>query len=143
MHHKFIVNIDGGSRGNPGPSAIGIFINSGKEVLKDSKYIGIATNNQAEYQAAIFALQKIKARWGKKTVKESLVEIFTDSELLVKQVNSQDKIKKPELQKLFIELWNLKVDFKQVDFEYVPREKSKEADSLVNKELDRRSNNKI
>ena len=144
MRSNFIVNTDGGSRGNPGHAAIGVIIRDEKRVPKEyGKYIGEATNNEAEYEAAIFALKKIIAVYGKKKAKESLVKLLTDSEFLVKQLNSQNKIESPKIQTLFIKLWNLKVYFKQVDFEYVHREENKEADSLVNKELDKRLNNKI
>jgi len=146
MRPNFIVNTDGGSRGNPGPAAIGIIIRDEKGVPKEyKKYIGETTNNEAEYKAMIFALQKIKALYGNKEAKKSSVKLRTDSKLLVEQLTGKCKIKKPNIQTLFIELWNLKVDFKQVDFEYVPREENSEADRLVNMALNRneKSSNQI
>ncbi len=135
---KIITYIDGGSRGNPGPSAIGIVIlNEKEEILKKySEYLGETTNNEAEYQALIFALKKIKLLYGKKKISELEVEIRSDSELLVSQLNGEYKILTPAIQSLFIKAWNLKTDFGKVKFVLVPREKNKEADRLVNEALD-------
>ena len=135
---KFIVHTDGGSRNNPGPAALGVVIANEKgEVLKKyGEYIGETTNNVAEYSAVIFALKKIKSVWGKKNAKNSSIEIFADSELLVKQLNGEYKIEHPNIQPLFLQIWNLKIDFKKVSFSSIPREKNKEADRLVNEALD-------
>jgi ribonuclease HI len=130
---KIIVHTDGGSRGNPGPAAIGVVL-GGKEY---GEYIGHATNNQAEYQAVIFALKKLKQILGKKKTKETEVVVKIDSELVVKQLNGKYKILEKELQPLFLEIWNLRLDFKNVSFEHVRREENKTADGLVNKILDR------
>lgn len=121
---------------------IGIVIRDEKGDRKEySEYIGKATNNEAEYQAAIFALQKLKTICGEKKAKECLVQLSTDSQLLVKQMNSQYKVKKANIKSLFVELCNLKDYFGQVDFFLIPGEENREADRLVNRELDR--NNKI
>src|SRR3989344_6630577 len=134
----FIVHTDGGSRGNPGPAALGVVICDSKgQVLKGyGEYIGETTNNDAEYQAAISALKKIKALWGKEKAKKSLVHIMADSQLLVRQLKGEYKIENPRIQQFFITLWNLKIDFKDVTFEAVPREQNKEADALCNEALD-------
>ena len=129
---KIIIYTDGGSRGNPGPSAIGVVIGA----KQYSELIGVGTNNEAEYKAMIFALQKAKALYGKKAVKNIEAEIRSDSELLIKQLNGQYKILEPKIQALFLKAWNLKIDFKQVKFVSIPREKNKEADRLVNEALD-------
>lgn len=129
---KIIVYTDGGSRGNPGPSAMGVVIGS-KEY---SECLGEKTNNQAEYEAVIFALKKIKQLIGKKKTKESEIELRTDSELITKQLNGQYKILEADLQILFVKVWNLRLDFKRVDFKHVPREENKRADRLVNIALD-------
>lgn len=129
---KFIINTDGGSRGNPGKAAIGAVV-GGKEY---GEYIGKTTNNVAEYQAVIFALKKAKALLGSKKAEETDVELRADSELLVRQVNGEYKMKNEELQPLFIEVWNLRQDFKSVTFKHVPREENKDADRLVNQALD-------
>jgi len=149
---KIIVYCDGGSRGNPGPAAIAFVISKanlefpeGKQAsygagriknLEFSKAIGIATNNEAEYQAAIFALKKIKQLIGKENCKKIEIEIKSDSELLISQLNGRYKIKEKNLALFFIEIWNLKQDFGEVKFFLIPREENKEADRLVNKELD-------
>jgi len=141
---KIIVFTDGASRGNPGPAAIGVIINNAKgQVLKEySKAIGKATNNEAEYQAVIFALKKIKALFGKKKVKNYEIEIKSDSELLVSQLTRKYKIKEPNIQKLFIQTWNLMIDFGKVDFKSVPREQNKLADQLANEALDANDSNR-
>ncbi len=136
--NKFIVHTDGGSRGNPGPAAIGVVIcNEKDQVLKEyGEFIGETTNNEAEYRAVISALKKIKAQWGKENAKKAAVEVYADSELMVKQLNGEYKISHPTTQKFFIELWNLKTDFAKVTFTAVPREQNKQADKMVNQALD-------
>lgn len=136
---KIIVYTDGGSRGNPGPSAIGVVIkNQNNETLKQyGEFLGPKlTNNEAEYQAVIFALKKITALYGKKTVKSLCVEINSDSELLVKQMTGKYKILHPNIQNLFFKIWNSKMDFQKVEFNYIPRQENTEADKLVNQALD-------
>lgn len=135
---KFIVHTDGGSRSNPGPAAIGVVISNEKgQVLKKfGEYLGAATNNEAEYKAAIAALKKIKSLWGKENAKKSEVALFADSELLVRQMKGQYKIENAKIQPLFLELWNLTIDFKSVKFSAISRERNKEADRLVNEALD-------
>ncbi len=125
---------DGGSRNNPGPAAVGVFI----ETLKKQygHYIGEKTNNEAEYEAVILGLKKIKQIIGKNEAKNTEVEIYLDSEFVERQMNHKYKIKEPELQKLFLEVWNLMLDFGRVTFKHIPREKNKIADGLVNKALD-------
>lgn len=130
---KIVVHTDGGSRGNPGPAAIGVVV-GGKEY---GEYIGHATNNQAEYQAVIFALKKLKQILGKKKSRETEVDMKIDSELVVKQLSGRYKILEKDLQPLFLDIWNLRLDFKNVNFEHVRREENKIADSLVNRILDR------
>jgi ribonuclease HI len=135
---KFIIFTDGGSKGNPGPAAIGVIIcNQKGEVWKKySQFIGEnKTNNEAEYEAAIFALSKLKQILGKRLAKSTEVQIRSDSELLVKQISGEYKVLEPKIKELFLELWNLKVDFKSVQFKLIPREKNKEADQLVNEAL--------
>ncbi|MBU1014824.1 ribonuclease HI family protein [Patescibacteria group bacterium] len=134
----YTVHTDGGSRGNPGPAAIGVVIGDEKgNVLKEyGEYIGETTNNEAEYRAVISSLKKIKALWGKKEAKEAVVKVCVDSELVVKQMNHEYKIENPQIQKFFLELWNLTLDFKEVSFTSIPREHNREADSMVNEALD-------
>ena len=134
----FIIQTDGGARGNPGPAAIGIVILDEQErMLKEyGEYIGEATNNEAEYRAPIFALKKLKALIGKEKAKEAEVNVFSYSELLVNQMQGEYKIEEKNIQELFLKLWNLTIDFSKVSFTAVPREQNKRADKLVNEALD-------
>ena len=136
---KIIIYTDGGSRGNPGPSAAGVvFCNEKKQCFKKySEYLGDnLTNNEAEYRAVIFAFQKFKAVFGKKLTKNTEITLKSDSELLIKQLNGEYKILDSKIQSLFLKAWNLKIDFKKVKFVLVSREKNKEADGLANQALD-------
>ena len=136
---KIIIYTDGGSRGNPGKSAIGaVFCNEKEQVIKKyGEYLGDnLTNNEAEYQAVIWALKKFKALFGKKLAESTEVQIKSDSELLVKQMNGEYKILDEKIQPLFLEVWNLKLDFQTVKFRLIPREKNTEADRLANEALD-------
>lgn len=129
---------DGGSRGNPGPAAIGVYMVDAKNsVIKEvSETIGNATNNYAEYYAVLRGLQTAKEQFGKKT-KEMEFELKLDSELVKKQLNAEYQIKEPGLVPLFIEIHNLRVaNFPQLTLTHVRRELNKEADRLVNEALD-------
>ncbi|MFH0792222.1 MAG: ribonuclease HI family protein [bacterium] len=134
-----IIYTDGGSRGNPGPSAMGVVICEGDgHVVKEySEYLSDkATNNEAEYHAAIFALTKLRALYGKKSAESTIVELRSDSELMVKQLDGKYKIIEPRIAELFLKIWNLKIDFSKVTFKLIPREDNKNADRLVNEALD-------
>lgn len=128
---------DGGSRGNPGPAAGGVVIKdeNGKLVNSFGIYLGIQTNNYAEYSALIAALEKAK------DLGASEVECILDSELVVKQMKGEYKIKEQNLQKLFIKAYNLTAGFKKVTFRHVLRSNNKEADAEVNKILDEQTKN--
>ncbi len=141
---KLIIYTDGGSRGNPGPSACGAVIKNenGEIILRTSKYLGETTNNQAEYQALVLALQKAKGIFKSQKIKKGNLECYLDSELVVRHLNHEYKIKDEGLQLLFINVWNLILDFNSVKFIHIPREKNKLADELVNKELDAREKDK-
>jgi len=141
---KIIIYTDGGARGNPGPAAIGVvFCNEKGEIFKKySEYLGENfTNNEAEYQAVIFALRKFKALFGKKLAQNTEIKIKSDSELLIKQLNGQYKILDPKIQPLFLKVWNLKLEFKKVTFLFISRERNKEADNLVNQALNSHDRN--
>lgn len=135
---KVIIYTDGGSRGNPGPSAIGVIFTEekGKVIKEYAQKIGRATNNEAEYEAIIFALQKAKLLFGKQKAKNMEIEIRTDSEFVTKQVNGEYKILDRRIEQLFLRVWNLKIDFGQVVVKHIPRSENKEADKLVNRALD-------
>ncbi len=135
---KITIYIDGGSRQNPGPAAMAaVFVNEKGQIIKEyGESLGIATNNEAEYQAAIFALEKFKALFGKKLAESAVVEIRSDSQLMVNQISGKYKVLDEKIVKLFIKLWNLKIDFGRLSFRLVGREKNKEADRVVNEVLD-------
>ncbi len=132
---KIIVYTDGASRGNPGPASIGVWI----ETLGKSygECIGVTTNNDAEYQALVFALKKVRLLVGRAKAKKIQVECRMDSELAVKQLTHKYKIEHPTTQKHFLVVWNLMLDFGAVTFVHVPREQNKRADALTNEALDR------
>lgn len=135
---KIRIFIDGGSRGNPGPGALGVVIKdfNGIVIKKFNQFLGEVTNNVAEYSALIFALKKIKLLFGKNKIKQLEVEVFSDSQLLVEQLNGRYKISNPEIQKLFLEAWNLKVELPVFKIKHISREENTEADYLVNQALD-------
>lgn len=140
IKYKYTIFTDGGSRGNPGPSAIGVVI-EGEGVKKEySEYIGEGTNNEAEYKAVIFALRKLKTLVGKDKTQDAEVEVFVDSELLAKQLNNEYRVKDKEMQELYMEVHNSMFDFGKVTFKHVYREDNKEADALANAALDKETN---
>lgn len=134
--HKHVrLYTDGGARGNPGPSGAGAVLKvmkDGEEETVDTlkKFLGETTNNQAEYRALILGLKRAK-KLGAETV-----EAFLDSQLAVKQLNREYKVKDPELGKRFLEVWNLLQAFEGVTFKHIRREKNTEADALVNEAID-------
>ena len=133
---RYIIYTDGASLGNPGKAGAGIAIyeNQNSEPTKEYAIpLGNMTNNQAEYSALVFALKKIKQLLGKDNVKESDIEIRSDSELLVRQLNHQYKILDPKVKELFFEAWNLLIDFGRVQFISIPREQNTRADYLSKK----------
>ncbi len=140
MENKIKIHTDGGARGNPGPAAIGVVIESSLGKNEYGEYIGETTNNEAEYRAVIFALKKLKPLIGSNKCKESSVEFLLDSELVVKQLNKEYKLKDKNIQNFFIEIWNLTFDFGKVSFCHIPREENTEADRIVNQVLDRELN---
>ncbi|OGL97210.1 hypothetical protein A2318_03635 [Candidatus Uhrbacteria bacterium RIFOXYB2_FULL_45_11] len=131
-HSHLKIFTDGGSRGNPGPAASGavLYAEDGEVVATASKYLGKDTNNQAEYTAIIIGLEKAKSL-GAETI-----ELCMDSELAVKQLKGEYKVKNPEIAKRFLEVKNLIVQFDHVKIKHVRRELNKAADALVNKVLD-------
>jgi len=133
-----ITYTEGSARGNPGPSAVGVYItkSNGEVVHEVKKAIGNATNNFAEYYAVMLALQTLKQMYGDETA-ELHFEIRLCSELVKKQLNSEYQINEPGLIPMFIEIHNMRVSsFPNLAFTHVSREQNKEADRLVNEALD-------
>ena len=128
---KLTINVDGGARGNPGPAAIGIVVRDPEgEVITDlGETIGDATNNVAEYKALIRGI-RMAVELG-----ADELEIRGDSELVVKQMLGQYKVKHPDLRLLFAEVMKLRGKFERLSFTHVPRSQNKEADRLVNEKL--------
>jgi len=130
---KLIIYSDGGARGNPGPGGAGVvFYNKNKKKIKElSKFLGIVTNNQAEYAGLILALQEA-VKLGAK-----IVDIFLDSELVVKQLKGEYRVKNKELKKFYLKAINLINKIQSVNFFYLPRRDNKVADNLVNQVIDK------
>jgi ribonuclease HI len=138
---KIIIFTDGGSRGNPGPAAIGVVIDGISKGIKEySEFIDETTNNEAEYQAVIFALKKARQLAGRENLGKAEVEIRIDSELIVRQLRGEYKVEEKNLQPLFMEIWNLRFDFPKITFKEIPREENQRADRLVNACLDKEKN---
>ena len=129
---ELVIHTDGGSRGNPGPSAIGVVIDTpdGKHLESFGEYIGKTTNNQAEYKAVIAGL-KAAPKYEPKTLR-----FFLDSELVVKQLNGVYRMKNPDLSPLHQEIKRLEEGFGEVTFQHVLRAQNYLADIEVNKALD-------
>lgn len=124
---KLIFYIDGASQGNPGESGVGVLMcdEDGKGIQRFKKYIGQATNNVAEYLALLIALQEaVKVR-----VRD--IQIYSDSELLVRQVQGIYRVKDDKLKQLYSLFENLREYFRSFTIEYIDREKNKEADKLA------------
>jgi len=136
---KLIIYTDGGSRGNPGPAALGVvFKDEGGAILKRyGETLGVRTNNEAEYEAVVFAFQKAKQLYGAAKLKNIQVEIRMDSQLAVEQLSGRYKIENAKLQPLFMKIWNQQVELGRATFVHVPREQNKDADRMVNEALDR------
>ncbi len=126
---------DGGARGNPGPAALGVVIedDQGMRLRTFHRFLGVATNNQAEYQALIEGLKAV-ADW-----KPDRLEVYLDSKLVVEQVNGKWRVKEPELKELHKQATELLQQFgDRVTVSHVGREENRGADKLVNMALDER-----
>ncbi len=131
MPDKVIVHIDGGSRGNPGPAAAGFIITNpaGNQIEAKAFFLGRATNNVAEYTALIKALEATKQ------IGAEHLTVFSDSELLVRQINGKYKVKSEQIKPLFQQAIGLLQQFDNWKLQHVMREKNKDADRLVNQAL--------
>jgi ribonuclease HI len=130
------VNVDGGSRGNPGPAAIAAVVQDGNgEVVEErSEAIGTATNNVAEYRALLLGIERAAALGARR------LELIGDSELIVRQVNGEYKVKDESLRELHRQVRKALEGFDEWSIRHVRRDDNAEADRLVNEELDRSSN---
>lgn len=134
MLRKLIIYTDGGARGNPGPAGLGVYIvnaATGDVIKKHSRYLGHTTNNQAEWRAVIDAFEHAVA------LGATDVELRADSELVIKQLRGEYRVKNKDLQTHFVRVWNLTRGFKRVTYVHVPRAHNREADALVNEAIDR------
>lgn len=125
---------DGGARGNPGPSAIGVVVkdDKGKTLAQFGKTLGVATNNVAEYRAVVEALE-----WVKKRGSTSHIVFFLDSKLVAMQLSGIYKVKNAHLRELVMQIRILEQEIgADVFYQAIPREKNKEADRMVNLALD-------
>ena len=134
MDELITVEFDGGSRGNPGPAGIGIVLRAqdGTPLLTLGRFIGRATNNVAEYQALIIALQKAQELGAKKLL------IRGDSELIIKQMNGEYRVRHPELKPLYEEAYRLLHQFKEAKLEHNLRHKNTLADKLAYLAMDKK-----
>jgi ribonuclease HI len=124
---------DGGSRGNPGPAAYAYVLEAGDGTVLDARgeTIGVATNNVAEYSALVAGLERAAE------LRVTELEVVSDSELLVKQMRGEYRVKNPALQDLFLDASRLARAIRRVTYTAVRREHNELADSLVNEALDR------
>ncbi len=125
------LHTDGGARGNPGPAAIGfVLAEVGSLPILYKEYIGTGTNNQAEYRALLAGVTRAK--------EEGIQDVtcYLDSELVVKQVRGEYRVKNADLQELLAEIKQILPSFSSVTFEHIPRAKNAQADKLVNEALD-------
>jgi ribonuclease HI len=138
---QFTIFADGGSRGNPGPAGSGAVVrdSKGQIIIEVSEYLGITTNNVAEYTGILRALEKLCDLLAAEA-KDAVVIIKMDSMLVVKQMNGEYRIKHPNLIPLAVKVKEFARNFKTVSFAHVYREHNKEADKLANQAMDRGSN---
>jgi len=125
------IHIDGAARGNPGPAGIGVIAKDGhNKIFEMAEYIGEATNNVAEYSALIRGLEEVLLRGFKEA------HFISDSELIVKQLNGQYKVKDKNLQRLYHHAQTLISKMRGFSIKHVRREHNKEADELANRGID-------
>jgi ribonuclease HI len=129
------IHIDGASRGNPGEAGFGVHVAraDGTEVAGLYGYLGRATNNVAEYQALLHALRYALARGAR------AIRVFSDSELVVRQIEGRYRVKHPDMLPLHREASGLLGRFSEVSLAHVRREQNKEADLLANRALDEKA----
>jgi ribonuclease HI len=129
------MHIDGASRGNPGDAAFGVYVadEAGRTVAELYGYLGRATNNVAEYQALLHALRYALAKGARR------VRVFSDSELVVKQIDGRYKVKHPDMLPLHRDARALLGRFDEASVAHVRREQNRDADRLANRALDEKA----
>jgi len=134
MRETIIIQFDGGSRGNPGPAGIGVVLQAqdGTPLVTLGRFIGRATNNAAEYRALIIGLEKARELGARK------VRIRGDSELIVRQMRGEYRVKNADLKELYDEAQSLFHQFDEASIEHNYREKNTLADRLANRAMDRK-----
>lgn len=134
---KLIIYTDGASRGNPGPSSYGFVIldKGGKVIYEEGKYIGITTNNVAEYTAVLEAIKHVKDQFGSRV---SGVELFVDSKLVAQQLTGKYKIKAAHLKPIIEKIKVLSIEVGGVIYSHLPRSQNSLSDELANQALDNR-----
>lgn len=132
---KLIIYTDGASRGNPGPASYGFTITDedDKLIYEEGKYIGLVTNNVAEYAAVLQALRYLLSR---PSALLMTINFYMDSQLVVEQLSGRFKIKSDRLKPLILQIRNLEKAFKSVTYQHIIRDKNKRADQLANRALD-------
>ncbi len=136
--NMYEVFTDGASRNNPGPSSCAyvIFCN-GKMMEEKAEYLGISTNNRAEYMGVIRALERLVE------IKANHIIIYTDSELVIKQINREYKVHQAELKSLFQKVQSMLINLFPIQFQHIRREKNTQADFLCNQMLDQIENEEM
>lgn len=134
--NSFTIHSDGASRGNPGPASIGFtIIKKGQNALiKGKKYIGISTNNVAEYQALNQALNTLIERFSSHL--PARVKVLLDSQLIVEQLLGNYKVKDPRLKILYDQIKLLEKKIGEITYQHIPRSENQVADKLANEALD-------
>lgn len=136
---EFTLYADGGARGNPGPAGAGavVFDSLGKRVVEVSDYLGVATNNIAEYEAVIRGLKALVEAYPSGHFASASVAIKMDSKLVIEQLKGAYKVKHPNLVPRYLELKNILArHFPNITYEHVRREYNKDADELANRAMD-------
>lgn len=137
----FTIHADGGARGNPGPAGAGAVVRDGHGdiVASVSKFLGVQTNNFAEYEAVILAFEALTKLVPPAEREATGVSVKLDSELIVKQMNGLYKVKHPVLKEQKARLAQVAAAFGTVTFTHIPREQNSDADALANEAMDRGS----
>lgn len=140
------IHTDGAARGNPGQAGAGAVIEvqseksaSGGKVQRYrlKSYLGVATNNRAEYRAVLFALEKAHALIKEHNLEVERIVCYSDSELMVKQLTGKYKVKDSELAQLFVKVWNISQKLPKIEYKHIARAQNKEADRLANEAIDK------